>query len=105
MALGAPGVEVTARLTRVALLHNSWLPDGRWDSNCTFAELPNGTLELSTYLSVVADHGMNIMNIMVNTTTRPIFLGTSQSNTFLGISGRCRCSDCPSLTRSEPQIL
>ena len=52
MALGAPGVEVTARLTRVALLHNSWLPDGRWDSNCTFAELPNGTLELSTYLSL-----------------------------------------------------
>ena len=64
MALGASGVEVTARLTRdnkIAQVHNLWLPDGRWVSNCTFAELPNGTLELSTYLYVVAGHGMNIM--------------------------------------------
>ena len=66
LALGASGVEMTARLTAdgyIALIHNAHASNGRLVSATNFSDLPNGTVELATAIEVVGaeGHGMNIM--------------------------------------------
>jgi len=69
IALGATGVEMSARLTadgKVALLHDFLTPDEELVSAKNFSDLPAGTLELATAIEAVGAHGHGMNIVMRN---------------------------------------